>query len=306
MSAPNAPGSLLRRALESGRVHSSFLLAGSGGAPREAALRFARGVVCRGRAAGGERPCLACRDCQLSGARGEDGEIAIDGAGKSGPLYRHIGDHPDLYWVDRGDDGTRVRIAQVRALQNALRFAANEGGWRAAVIADAEWLNLEAQNALLRLLEEPPERTCLVLVTTTLAGLLATIRSRCQKVIFGGAGRPGLRAAGPDDEVRRLAERFDAIERADTSGLLDWAEEYRGARAAAAAQVKTLLAVGSEWLRERVVAAVEGGREGVRPELEAFRTLARCRKDLAQRNANPQMIAERALLAVRAAVADPA
>jgi DNA polymerase III delta prime subunit len=260
--------------------------------------------VCRGGGAGGERPCEACRDCQLSAAHGEGGEIAIDGTGKSGPLYRHVGDHPDLYWVDRGDEGTRVRIAQVRALQGALRFAANEGGWRAAVIADAEWLNLEAQNALLRLLEEPPERTCLVLVTTSLAGLLATIRSRCQKLIFGGAARPALRGAAADDEVRSLAERFDAIERADTSGLLDWAEEYRGARAAAAAQVTTLLVVGSEWLRDRVASALHAGREGVRPELEAFRTLARCRRDLAQRNANPQMIAERALFALRAAVAD--
>ncbi len=295
---PPEGGVLLRRALESGRLHSSFLLAGAGDAPARAALDFARGVVCQGEA---PRPCEACRDCALSGAKRESGdEIVIDGTGKRGPLYRHIGDHPDLYWVDRGEDGTRVRITQVRALQGALRLAPNEGGWRAAVIADAEWLNLEAQNALLHLLEEPPDRTCLVLVTSSPAGLLATIRSRCQRAFFPHTGRPSLRGEDADDETRDLARRLDEIHAYDVPALLDWAEEYRGARAVAAARVQALLAVGSEWLRERVGATVSG--DEARPvdrELDAFRTLSACRKDLAQRNANPQMVAERALLAVR-------
>jgi DNA polymerase III gamma/tau subunit len=301
-SASQEPGSLLRRALESGRIHSSFLLAGGGNVPRNAALRFVRGVVCRGE---GERPCGSCRDCQLSAGRSEDREIVIDGTGKSGPLYRHVGDHPDLYWVDRGEDGTRVRITQVRALQSALRLASNEGGWRAVVIADAEWLNVEAQNALLHLLEEPPERTCIVLVTTSPAGLVATIRSRCQKVVFGHLGRAALRGEDADEDIRSLTERLDDIHRADTESLLDWAQEYRGARAVTAARVQTLLAVGSEWLRQRVVDAVASDGS-VRSELDAFRTLTSCRKELAQRNANPQMIAERVLLTVRSAVTTPA
>jgi DNA polymerase III delta prime subunit len=306
------PGLLLRRTLASGRLHSSFLLAGGGETPREAALDFVRGVVCTGE---GERPCGDCRDCMLSRAQnarraaGDDGdageqpaEIVIDGTGKRGPLYRHVGDHPDLYWIDRGEDGTRVRITQVRALQNALRLASTEGGWRAAVIADAEWLNVEAQNALLHLLEEPPNRTTLVLVTSNPAGLLATIRSRCQKVIFNQAARPALRGDGADPETAAVAERLDGIDRQNTPELLDWAEEYRGARAIAAARVMDLLSVGSEWLRQRVVDHVSTA--SVERELDAFRTLASCRKELAQRNANPQMIAERALLAVRAAVAE--
>jgi hypothetical protein len=303
------PGALLGRALASGRLHASFLLAGGGNAPRDAALDFVRGVVCTGE---GARPCRKCRGCMLSGAQSrsstEDApaEIVIDGTGKRGPLYRHVGDHPDLYWIDRGEDGTRVRITQVRALQNALRLASTEGGWRAAVIADAEWLNVEAQNALLHLLEEPPDRTCLVLVTSNPAGLLATIRSRCQKAVFNQAARPALRGDDADPETAALADRLDAIHLQGTPELLDWAEEYRGARAVAAARVMDLLSVGSEWLRQRVVETVSNdqGHGPVERELDAFHTLAGCRKELAQRNANPQMIAERALLAVRAAVAD--
>jgi DNA polymerase-3 subunit delta' len=293
---------LLRKSLESGRVHSAYLLSGPGEEPRREALGFARALVCRGP---GERPCEACADCKRSGGGGEP--IALDGSGRRGPLLRHIGDHPDLVWVERGSDDTRVRIAQVRAVQSALRLGANEGGRRVAVFADADWLNQEAQNALLRLLEEPPPATVLVLVAASAAGLLATLRSRCQRVPF-----PVLRpdplagSAAPADDADparvELARRFEAIARAGLPELLDWAEEYRGERAQAAEQVQVLLETGSAWLHRRVRSAVGAGRRDVRAELDAFRRLAECRRDLAQRNANPQMVAERALLAVREAL----
>ena len=302
MSAPQKPGGLLQRALESGRIHSAFLLAGSGDVPRDAALQFVRGVVCRGE---GKRPCESCRDCLLSGATHEGAEIVIDGKGKAGPFYRQVGDHADLYWVERAKNRTRVTIDQIRALQKALGLASSEGGWRAAVIPDAELLSTEAPHALLHLLEEPPERTCIVLVTTSPAGLPVTVRSRCQKVIFGPAGRPALRSEDADEDIRALTQRLDSIHRAGTEELLDWAEEYRGPRAIAAASVQTLLAVGSEWLRERVIDSV-AAEGSVQSELDAFQTLTHCRKAIFQRNANPQMIAERALLAVRSAVQAPA
>jgi hypothetical protein len=85
--------------------------------------------------------------------------------------------------------------------------------------------------------------------------------------------------------------------------LLDWAEEFRGARADAAAGVAALLETAGLWLRERVAARVGAGDTAVRPDLDAFRSLQLCRKALAQRNANPQMVAERALLALRGALA---
>ena len=152
----HTPATLLENSLASGRIHSAYLITGAGEQPRATALWFARAIACTDRAAA-RGPCEACASCRRSGAEVE--EVAIDGSGKSGPLYRHVGEHADLYWVERGASDTRVRIGQVRALQNALRLGSNEGGARAAVVADAEWLNAEAQNALLRLLEEPPEAT---------------------------------------------------------------------------------------------------------------------------------------------------
>jgi DNA polymerase-3 subunit delta' len=290
------PAGLLRESLASGRVHSAYLLAGPGEAPRAAARAFVRALVCTG---GGERPCEACSGCARSTARQEP---ALDGTGKTGPLYRHVGDHPDLLWVERGSDDTRVRIGQIRALQHALHRRSHEGGARAAVIADAEWLNQEAQNALLRLLEEPPERTTLVLVAASAAGLLTTLRSRCQRVRFPAPSRPGLGDPDAPPELLALAARFAGLARAGLPELLDWAEEYRGARGPAAQAVGELLEAGCTWLSERVRSRVGAGDASVERELEAFAVLRDCRRVLVQRNANPQMVAERALLSLRDAL----
>jgi DNA polymerase III delta prime subunit len=288
-AAPGDPQALLRRSLESGRLHSAYLLSGPPDAAREAALWFARGVVCSGPA---PRPCQACPSCHRSGGR----EILpLDGTGKKGPLLRHVGDHPDLLWVERGADDTRVRIGQIRALQSALRLRVAEGGRRVGVIADAEWLNQEAQNALLRLLEEPPPATLIVLVARSAAGLLATVRSRCQRVVF----RPPPEAERDDPERRELVARLDALRGASLPALLDWAEEYRGARSEAQEAAERLLAIGADWLRGQVAAKLTKTGADPAPELQAHSVLAACRKALAQRNANPQMVVERALLALR-------
>lgn len=288
------PEFLLHQSLESGRVHSAYLLSGPPEATRPAALRFVRGLVCT--TATGERPCETCLACRRSA---EDEPIAIDGTGKSGPLLRHVGDHADLLWVERGSGDTRVRIGQIRALQQALGLRSHEGGFRAAVIADAEWLNQESQNALLRLLEEPPPKTTLLLVTKTASGLIPTVRSRCQRVVFP---RPEPRLADAGEEARALAAQIESMPNLGISDLLDWAESYRGARADAAAGVAALLETASLVLRERAAARVAVGDVAVRAELDAFHDLQTCRKSLAQRNANPQMVAERALLALHGAL----
>jgi DNA polymerase-3 subunit delta' len=192
-----------------------------------------------------------------------------------------------------------VRIAQVRALQHALRLRPVGAGRRAGVVADAEWLNQEAQNALLRLLEEPPARTALVLVAATASGLLATLRSRCQRIGFRPAEPDPLGAA----EAQPLVARLEQLGGADLPALLDWAEEYRGARADAARELHRLLALGEAWLRERVRRRVSRPEPDPRRELAAHAELAACRRALDQRNANPQMVAERALLALREAAA---
>jgi DNA polymerase III delta prime subunit len=188
-----------------------------------------------------------------------------------------------------------VTIGQVRALQGALHLRSNEGGRRAAVIADAEWLNKGAQNALLQILEEPPSGTTLVLATATAAGLLATVRSRCQRVRFESDSGTAHR----DPEREAMRERFDGIAEMTIPDLLDWAAKYRGARATVVGGVEAFLETASLWMRDHVATAVCETEADVTRDLDAFRTLNDCRKTLSQRNANPQMVVERALLALR-------
>jgi hypothetical protein len=253
------------------------------------ALDFARGAVCEG----SQKPCGACPSCQKSGEREL---IELDGTGKKGPMLRHIGDHADLLWVERGPDDTRVRIAQVRALQQALRVRSTEGGRRVAVVADAEWLNAESQNALLRLLEEPPTDTTLVLVAATSAGMLATVRSRCQRVAL----RPPLEDPLQDEANAGLVERLEGIGRAGVPDLLDWAEDFRGARSEAAARTLNLIDVGTCWLRRRIGERLQQDpAASLHSPLSACSTLSGCRKTLVQRNANPQMVAEKVLFALQ-------
>ncbi len=292
-TASSDPRALFQRALESDRVHSAYLVSGPGSAPRDAALEFVRGLVCK---SGGGRACESCIACRRS-SPGEP--IAIDGTGKKGPLLRHVGDHADLFWVERGEGDTRVRIGQIRALQSALRLRSTEGGRRGAVIADAEWMNQEAQNALLRVLEEPPPNTTLVLATATSAGLLATVRSRCQRLDFSSSASTVL----DDPDRQELVARLGAIARISIPELLDWAAEHRGARATVVDGVNGFLETASLWIRDQVTEDVAAGRVEVAARLDAFHTLNDCRKTLAQRNANPQMVVERALLALREAIA---
>ena len=140
-----------------------------------------------------------------------------------------------------------------------------------------------------------------MLVTASPAALLATVRSRCQKIRFHEA------VANPLDEPDNAEwiERLARVERAKPPELLDWAEEFRGARAPAAAAVERLLDTSSAWIRARVFDAVshQGQAADFEGELELHRELSDCRKTLVQRNANPQMVAERALFAIHDAVA---
>lgn len=94
------------------------------------------------------------------------------------------GNFPDLIWIDRGDKAS-LGIEQVRNLTSELSLRPfTAGATRVVVIDQAHLLTLEAQNALLKLLEEPPPSTLIILVAEQLQSLLVTVRSRCRAVQF--------------------------------------------------------------------------------------------------------------------------
>ncbi|MAF97965.1 MAG: ATPase [Micavibrio sp.] len=105
------------------------------------------------------------------------------------------GGHVDLYTVERAYDEDKgkyaagVAVGDIRKVVPFLHLTSSYGGWRIVIIDDADTMNRNAQNALLKILEEPPEKTLLILVTHRLGALIPTIRSRTQLLNFATPSR---------------------------------------------------------------------------------------------------------------------
>ncbi|MBP6859176.1 MAG: hypothetical protein KBC69_00950 [Candidatus Magasanikbacteria bacterium] len=119
--------------------------------------------------------------------------------------------HPDFYYLSRQiDEKTEklkkeISIAQARTIKERLGSRSWFGNYQAVIIDEAELLNEESGNALLKILEEPTDRRVFFLLTSDESKLLQTIRSRCQVVYFGLASdteiEHGLVEAGYDTKI---------------------------------------------------------------------------------------------------------
>jgi DNA polymerase-3 subunit delta' len=161
-----------RHSLTTGRMGSTFLFVGPAGiGKRTFALKLAQSLLCQ--RAGDETldPCGHCPACvQVSSQSHPDLEMIRKPDDKSFiPIELLIGDKQH-----RMREGLCARIA----------MKPMEGGRRIAIIDDADHLNQEGANCLLKTLEEPPPRSILILIGTSPQRQLPTIRSRCQIIRF--------------------------------------------------------------------------------------------------------------------------
>ncbi|MEQ8965232.1 MAG: DNA polymerase III subunit delta' [Azospirillaceae bacterium] len=179
------PERAMLHAATSGRLPHAWLLGGPPGIGKATlAFRFARFVL-SGRAEEG------------GGLFGEapDSLFVPD----DHPTARRIAarGHADLLTIERppvkedrdkdiDEDAKRrmrdIPVDEVRRIGPFLRMTAAEGGWRVVVVDEAERMNRAAANALLKLLEEPPNRALILLVAANPGRLLPTIRSRCRRL----------------------------------------------------------------------------------------------------------------------------
>ncbi|MGE5188596.1 MAG: DNA polymerase III subunit delta' [Gemmatimonadota bacterium] len=201
---------LLGRYLASGKVPPGILFFGEEGIGKEkAAEAFAAALLCRAPAAGDA--CGTCPDCLLCAS----------------------GSHPNLLRVL--PEGRNILIDDVRRLQEELSLKAFSDRPRVALVVPADRLTVQAANALLKTLEEPPPATHLVLVSHRLSRLPPTIVSRCQKVPFSPLppeeaaeilrGLP--EGAGTRPEAIRAAVACAGGSPGRALELLDGAEEER-------------------------------------------------------------------------------
>jgi DNA polymerase-3 subunit delta' len=157
------------------RLASTLLFCGpSGSGKRAAALALAQALLCESP----EAPCGACSACRRVAA----------------------GQHPDFKVWEA--EGREVKVDQARALRSLTQMRPFEARVQVHLIPEAERMNEEASNALLKTLEEPSPRAVLILLAPSPALLLSTILSRCQTVRF-----PPLGA----DTIRRRLESEDGL-----------------------------------------------------------------------------------------------
>jgi DNA polymerase-3 subunit delta' len=154
---------VVERAVRSERAPHALLLVGP---PRVGkttlALDLAAGLLCLADDPG-MRPCRECAACRK---------------------VEH-GNHPDLHLFAPEGVGQQIRVAQVHALTAELALLPLEGRFRVAIIESAHRLNLDAQHAILKTLEEPPAAVVLVLGADDSASLLPTVISRCARLRLG-------------------------------------------------------------------------------------------------------------------------
>lgn len=140
--------------------HACIVQSQDENARKELAQQLAMQLLCSGSE---NAPCGICRDCRKV----------------------QNGTHPDLIHISRAHDAEgnprrEIYVDQIRALVADALVLPNEAERKVYIISEAEFMNTSAQNAMLKLLEEPPTHAAFILCTTSAESLLETIRSRCE------------------------------------------------------------------------------------------------------------------------------
>lgn len=200
LAGHEAAVSSLHHAAISGRLHHGWLLTGPPGIGKATlAFRFARWLL----------------------AGGETSDLSVP---ENTSLFRRIAanTHPDIFTVERRvNEKTEklqgeIVIATIREANAFMRRTPAEGGWRVIIVDGAEDMNPNTANALLKMLEEPPQRAILLLTSAAPGRLLPTIRSRCRVLPMAALPEANMRelldhyapelGQGPRDRLIELAE----------------------------------------------------------------------------------------------------
>ena len=150
----------LAERLKNGRLFHTYLVTGASQPLQERAGELiAQGGVCTGTP---PIPCGTCRDC----------------------VKAAHGIHPDITHLRREKDAREFTVDAMRALRSAASVMPNEGRRSVYVIHQADTMNIQAQNAMLKVFEEPPAHAMFILLADNPQRLLPTVRSRCQEILL--------------------------------------------------------------------------------------------------------------------------
>ena len=180
------------------------------------ALKLAQTLVCDMQ---GDEPCGECSQCRRALA-------AV---------------HPDIILIerlkdDKGKQRREVYVDQIREMSADAWVRPQQAERKVYIITEANLMNTAAQNAALKILEEPPAYAVFILCTDSAQELLPTVRSRCvnlsyrgsEKTVENDSAKELLSAAAMKDEVYllRLCSRFEALDSENTADLVDSCRRY--------------------------------------------------------------------------------
>ena len=178
----------LSGAFASGRVAHSYLLCGPAGSGKHTLAR----ILCAAMECakdGAAVPCGVCPGCRKALA----------------------GIHPDVITVD-DPDHKAMTVDPIRAARSDMFIRPNEGRRKIYVIPRGQDMNESAQNALLKILEEPPDYGAFLILSTNAERLLPTIRSRCAELQLGPVDEqtalPFLRQQAPSKPEQLLRAAY--------------------------------------------------------------------------------------------------
>ena len=150
----------LQHTVSSDRIAGAYLFVGPVAVGKETVARyFTQLIFCQKET----RPPTACGTCLAC-------------------RKMHSGNHPDLQFIR--PDGSTLKIDQIRELQKQIIYEPLEASRKIYILTDVDRMTDEAENCLLKTLEEPPAASVLILLTSNMRALLPTTRSRCQILQF--------------------------------------------------------------------------------------------------------------------------
>jgi DNA polymerase III subunit delta' len=221
----------LRTKLREGRFPHGLIFAGPDGVgKRTCALLLAKALNCPER--GPDDFCDDCTQCRKINA----------------------GVHADVLTLGLEEEASEIKISQIRDLLELLELRPLEGTHKVFIIDPADDMNAAAANALLKGLEEPPEESHFILVSSNAQSLLATIRSRCQTYTFTPLTLEDMRRFGGNELALRWARGSIGLLR-----TLD-IDELRQRREAAIDFLETAARAKEEQFRDLVAASSDIAR----------------------------------------------
>lgn len=187
-------------------ISHSYIVASASEAERtRMTTELAAAMLCESAAV---RPCRQCRNCRK--------------------VFHGV--HPDVQFVEPDSSAKTpvIKVEQIRQIAATAYILPSEAARKVYILRQADSMNFNAQNAFLKLLEEPPQSAAFILAAANPGALLPTVRSRCERL-----WENAVEAAAPEDGLREAEGYLQIAARGDRAALLRWCAEHENADAQA-------------------------------------------------------------------------